>query len=381
MTYDPIKLIEQIDSTTKNARPKNVDISFNELFDMFKSKELIISPDFQRLFRWDEIKQSQFIESLILELPIPPIYVIEKEEGIYELIDGLQRISSYFHFRGTKSKLDENTGDFLNYEEKQLTLTGCDILNNLNGLTHDNLPNAIRIKLKRHFIRMEVLRQESNNKLKYHIFKRLNTGGELLSEQELRNCTIRLLDSTFINFLKAIVKENSYKNCMKGLTEEKQQQMYLEECALRFFAFKNYRQKYSKNIGDFLTKYMEVVSDKDAEEYEIFNYELEKSNFISTFGVLGQILDEFPFSSFNEKGNSQGNFSILIFEAITLGIQNHLLELQDLTGSKLKKLVTRLIDLKKDEQFQKLTKGGGKNYLAALNNRISYVDTWLSNNL
>lgn len=94
------ELIQHVDSNIDMVRTRTLDLSFNELLDMYQNDELEISPEYQRLFRWSEEKQSRFIESLILEMPIPPIYVIEVEEGIYELIDGLQRISSYLHFRG-----------------------------------------------------------------------------------------------------------------------------------------------------------------------------------------------------------------------------------------------------------------------------------------
>lgn len=184
-TVTPAMLITAVDTAVMRVRTRALDVSFNELFDMYQSKELIISPEYQRLFRWPESKQSQFIESLILELPIPPVYVIEIEDGIYELIDGLQRISSYFHFRGIHPN-DPGV-------RRVLTLQGCDVLPELNGTTYEHLPQSIQIKLKRHFIRMEVLRRETDPQLRYHMFKRLNTGGELLSPQEIRNCTIRLL--------------------------------------------------------------------------------------------------------------------------------------------------------------------------------------------
>ena len=128
-------LIQNVDSQIINIRTKSLDISFNELYDMYKNNELEISPDYQRLFRWGEEKQSRFIESLILEMPVPPIFVIETDDGIYELIDGLQRISSYLHFRG--ERLGETEDDFL-------VLNGCDIVNDLNGLIFDNLPKAYR---------------------------------------------------------------------------------------------------------------------------------------------------------------------------------------------------------------------------------------------
>ena len=76
-------LIQNVDSQIINIRTKSLDISFNELYDMYKNNELEISPDYQRLFRWGEEKQSRFIESLILEMPVPPIFVIETDDGIY----------------------------------------------------------------------------------------------------------------------------------------------------------------------------------------------------------------------------------------------------------------------------------------------------------
>ncbi|MFP3633068.1 DUF262 domain-containing protein, partial [Burkholderia sp. SIMBA_045] len=68
--------------------------------DMYLDGELDIKPEYQRLFRWTEGARSRFIESLLLEMPVPPIYVVEDENGSYELIDGLQRFSSYLHLRG-----------------------------------------------------------------------------------------------------------------------------------------------------------------------------------------------------------------------------------------------------------------------------------------
>ena len=160
---NPSKLIESVDGAITRVRTRAVDVSFNELFDMYKSKELVINPDFQRLFRWPESKQSQLIESLILELPVPSIYVIEVDDGVYELIDGLQRISSYFHFRGRHPEFPQQEDHFLVLQE-------CDVLPDLNGQTYETLPQAIQIKLKRHFIRMEVLRRESDKRLRYHMF-------------------------------------------------------------------------------------------------------------------------------------------------------------------------------------------------------------------
>ena len=138
-------LVQNVDNQIIQIRTKSLDVSFNELYDMYRDGELAIAPDYQRLFRWDEEKQSRFIESLILEMPVPPIFVIETENGVYELIDGLQRISTYLHFRG--EKLGDET-------REPLFLKGCDIVEELNGLPYDNLPKTLQIKIKRSFPRM-----------------------------------------------------------------------------------------------------------------------------------------------------------------------------------------------------------------------------------
>ena len=96
----PAALVELIERHLKQVNTTSLDLSFNEILDMRENKEINISPEFQRLFRWSEGNRSRFIESLLLEMPIPPIYVIEEGSGKYILIDGLQRISSYLHLRG-----------------------------------------------------------------------------------------------------------------------------------------------------------------------------------------------------------------------------------------------------------------------------------------
>src|SRR6185437_15088585 len=97
---DASHLISAVESRIKDVRTRSQDLSFNELFNMYRENDLQIRPEYQRLFRWDRGKESRFIESLLLEMPVPPIFVIEDSLGRYELIDGLQRMSTYLHFRG-----------------------------------------------------------------------------------------------------------------------------------------------------------------------------------------------------------------------------------------------------------------------------------------
>jgi hypothetical protein len=137
-------LIESIASNLRRTSTQALDLSFNELLDMYEEGELNITPDYQRLFRWTEGQRSRFIESLLLEMPVPPIFVIEEEQGTYQLIDGLQRISSYLHLRG-KLKAPHLRAPIK--EGDALLLVDCDIISELNGLSFDALSTALQIRL------------------------------------------------------------------------------------------------------------------------------------------------------------------------------------------------------------------------------------------
>ena len=108
-------LEQQIDQKTGDVRTESVDLSFGEIANLKKSKELIVQPEYQRLFRWSLEQKSRLIESILIELPIPQIFVIENSDGVYELIDGLQRISSVLQF------VDPGTIDLDGFDPKSVT--------------------------------------------------------------------------------------------------------------------------------------------------------------------------------------------------------------------------------------------------------------------
>lgn len=306
-------LIENVDSQIIKIRTKSLDVSFNELYDMYKNKELTIAPDYQRLFRWEEGKQSRFVESLILEMPVPPIFVIETDEGIYELIDGLQRISSYLHFRG--ERLGDEDGDNEGIEA-YLRLQGCDIVPDLNGLTFNELPKALQIKIKRSFVRMEVIKKESETALKYHMFKRLNTGGELLSAQEIRNCTIRLLGAQGMDFLEECSHNKDFMNVVKRIGRDKFKTRYDQELVLRFFATKNDIENYRYPVTEYLTRFLEKITTGEIP----FDYDKERQIFQDTFHFINDQLGEDAFSGKNPSGTFRNEFILYYFDGIAVPI-------------------------------------------------------------
>lgn len=355
-------VIIAVDKSIEKVRTRSLDVSFNELYDMYKNGELIIDPDYQRLFRWSEEKQSQFIESLILEMPTPPIFVIEREEGVYELIDGLQRISSYLHFRGVLP-------DFVQEDDRFLRLTGCDIVKELNSFTFDELPTTLKIRLKRSFIRMEVIRRQSDDRLRYYMFKRLNTGGELLTEQEIRNCTIRIYDDNFNNFIIKVSQNPDFGECTALVDEELINKKYDQELVLRFFALKNAPDQFANNLADFLTNYMEKVTIKELD----FDEKQEEEIFSKTFLILNKAFGKFAFSRINQKDNLVSTFMPYYFEAITLGLQDYIHKIDIQNEELLENLRNRLSDVKRDDEFKKLTSGGGKTKKTIFMKRVEFV--------
>lgn len=410
-----LNIIKDLEDKIKSVRTRSLDLSFNELVDMYKDNELIITPDYQRLFRWSEANQSRFIESLLLEMPIPPIFVVEKEEGVYELIDGLQRISSYLHFRG---ELKNYNGSLISYlddepdldivdeytvgdlftnttnqdtcevrddvvemqEDNILTLTGCDICPGLNGLTYETLPKTLVIRLKRSFIRVEVIRKESDPRLRYHMFKRLNTGGEMLSHQEIRNCTIRLLSPQFNDFIIKLSNNTDFQKCIENISITKKMAKYDQELVLRYFAFKDNLDQYSHDINPFLTEYLEQVSLN-----ENFDYNQAEELFSLTFRILASTLGEKSFSPVADKKVPHNirklarKFAIYHFEAIALCISFNIDKLKTIldNNSLLKKLEKTLTLAKTDDEFIKLTTGGGKNYSGPLKERLDFINSKL----
>lgn len=381
-------ILDSIDENVKELKITSLDVSFNELADMYREGELIITPDYQRTFRWDVIKQSRFIETLLLEMPVPPIYAIEIDDGKYELIDGLQRISSYLSFRGMLKQIPEDLiedgtfpedeGDEEYEEDEQIStqnsfeLDGCDIIPELNGMKYDALPASLKIKAKRAFITLKVLRKGINPQMKYHMFKRLNTGGEKLSYQEIRNCSIRLIDSRFIDFINNIAKNKDFLGTIQNVSRSQRQKKFAEELVLRFYAFKNQPDEFSHDIDKFLTGYMEKVALADSLNEPIFDYDKEATIFKNTFKWLNESMGKTAFAVYKNDSEKLTGFNVYQYEAITIGVQSVYDKLCE-EKMKLCDLKERLLIVKKDEDIKAATVGGGKNSPGVYKTRTSKV--------
>lgn len=188
MQTDQLHELEiQITNARKRVASDRLDISFGELINLYKNKELIIQPAYQRNYRWTISQKTALVESILMGIPIPPIFVSEDEDGIWELVDGLQRAATIISFFGelasdispTRFQYDPESGEEINLQNKW-KLGPAALIVALEGLDIDSLPQNLRINIKRAVCRVEVLRGESSAEMKYELFKRLNSGGSRL---------------------------------------------------------------------------------------------------------------------------------------------------------------------------------------------------------
>ena len=155
-----------------------------------------------------------------------------------------------------------------------MQLLAGEYLTELAGLTFTRLPAQLQLNLKRARLHVYVLKRETKPMYKYEVFKRLNRGGMWLEDQEMRNCSVRMLDEKFPNFLQEISKDSGFARAL-GVEYDHQNAYYLEEFALRFFTMKNYSNNFKHEVSDFLTEYMEAVTRQSV----AFDYEARAFTF------------------------------------------------------------------------------------------------------
>ena len=183
---------EQLSTDDFNSRKLYIDKSdksMSDLFRMIKEREVNLQPDFQRGFIWDKGTMSRFIESLLLSIPIPTVFLSENNDDTFDVIDGQQRLTTIFAFMS--SSLDERTNLPEHLKELQpLRLSGLDTLKNLNKTTYDDLGDKKR-KFNNVSIPVVIIKKDSSEDIKYDIFSRINRGSIKLNNQELLNVMYR----------------------------------------------------------------------------------------------------------------------------------------------------------------------------------------------
>lgn len=227
------------------------DPEIESLHNKFKRNKLVVQPDFQRQYVWDSKKASRLIESALLGIPIPIIYISEERDNKEYVIDGQQRLTSFFSF------IDGAFPDHTTF-----TLSGLKVFRELNGKGYGNLPDAIQDNIRYFKLRTVTFKRESDPELKFEIFERLNTGSVQLNDQELRNCIYRGSYNTLLTELSTDV-DFRY---LLGLARPDKRMKDIE-LVLRFTAFHHATYlNYKPPMKNFLNKDAEKYRNISAEE-------------------------------------------------------------------------------------------------------------------
>ena len=311
-------LNKEIEIARQVIKTDAYSMSIGELMNLYQNDELDIHPEFQRFFRWSLFQKVQFIESIILGIPIPPIFVSQNDEGVWDVVDGLQRLSTIFEFAGILKDEDENL-------LPPLVLQGTKYLPSLQNKKwedgddpENSFTSAQRLFVKRSKFDVSIMLRESDDKAKYELFQRLNTGGSLLSAQEVRNCIIVMINRDFFFWLKNLATYESFQECVT-LTDKALSEQYDLELVLRFVLFRQMTEEELseiKDVGEFVTeKMMSVLSDQD------IDYEAEESVFKATFDYIFSSLENSAFRRYvPSKEKFYGGFLLSAFEVIAFGV-------------------------------------------------------------
>ena len=313
-----MSLLEDVNERRREIRTDGYAMSISEWVSLYENKEIDIHPEFQRFYRWTDTQKTNLIESILLGIPIPPIFVSQRTDGVWDVVDGLQRLSTIYLFMGVLK--DENGNNI-----EPLTLSGTKYLPSLEGKKwnhpdspDDSFSQELRLIIKRSKINVSIVLKESDEKAKYDLFQRLNTGGSNLSPQEVRNCILVMLNKDLFSWLQRLSQHSTFQECI-ALSDRPLSESYDMELALRFIVFSLVDEDDLKSIGDvgvFLTDRMsDIAIDKS------FDRDKWEQLFKQTFDLLSEALAEKSFKRFdNKKDKAVGGFLLSQFEVVAFGV-------------------------------------------------------------
>lgn len=319
----------EIDKMAKAIKTDNYPMSIGELANIYQEGDLRIDPIYQRTFRWDISQQSALIESILLNIPIPPIYVFQNERGKWNLIDGQQRLSTIFKFMGIlkqTSEKDVDGEDTSEYFQRE-PLTRTKFLPSLEGKFWEDedetksLTDAQRRYIKRAKILIIIIDKSSDEFAQYEMFQRLNTGGSHLSAQEIRNCILVMKNEAKYKSLRNMSKDANFQDAVPISEKDVDEQGYMELVTKYFvLRYSQFQVSDSENYNDFLTDEILKLIDNDS-----IDFDKEALLFNRTFELLHKVMDENAFKKYDaEKGKSYGAVLVGAFEAIIPGLTDNI---------------------------------------------------------
>lgn len=345
-----MSLQDEIDIKTSQIYRESYQMSIGELINLYKDGELDIHPEFQRVFRWNDYQKTKLIESIILNIPIPPIFVSQNEEGVWDVIDGVQRLSTIFEFVGL---LKNDKGDIL----PPLKLLETDYLPSLKDVLWNDSSSScfskeLQLSFKRSRIDVIIMKKESDPNAKYELFQRLNTGGSQLSEQEVRNCLMIMTNKYFYDFILNLDCSQRFIDCIP-ISDRKIDEQYRLELLLRLLI---------ANYIDFekVNNYSDLSELLNKETLSLCSMKLDYSkitdSFNKTFNLINSVFGEDAFKKFSNN-KFLGPVLSSSFQTIAVGVFRNIEQIL-LKNDKEKWLKDKVHSLYTDHFFLKYTEHG-----------------------
>lgn len=304
------------------------DYTLEVLVDKWRKKQVII-PRFQRRFVWTQVQASKLIESFLLGLPVPAIFLYsDPETNELLVVDGQQRLKTIAYF------FEGYFGDEDQGRRSVFRLTGLDERSPYKDFTYRDLEdkdNAAYLKLNDSVLRAFVIKQldPADDTSIYHIFERLNTGGTFLHPQEIRNC---IHQGRFNDLLISLNKDMTWRSIYGSKNPDKRQRDV--ELILRFFALLNSNETYQKPMKDFLNRYMKANRSPSEDELEDF-----RRTFSGVVALVSSKLGPKPF-------RIRAGLNAAVFDSVFVALAQGIRE-----GVNLNDLEERYRALVADESF------------------------------
>jgi hypothetical protein len=234
------------------------DLTVRTIVSQIEDKTLIVQPPYQRGYVWDNGRASRLIESLLMNIPIPPCYFAEEEEGRLAVIDGQQRLYSIWRF-----------------VKNHYRLQGLSTLVEYSGKYYRELPEREQRLISGRTIRCIVIAQESHPEIRFEVFERLNTGGMKLTDQEIRNAIYR---GNFNELIRQLAEQPRWIEVLNKSHLDRR--MRDDELVVRFFAVHDHYKGYQPPLRSFINRYMEMKRNLDKAEKQrlvtLFEHTVDK---------------------------------------------------------------------------------------------------------
>jgi hypothetical protein len=325
---------------------QKIDLPISTLPEMIR-EQINLNPEFQRRDRWDEEKQSRFVESIIMNVPIPPVFLGEDQYGSYVVLDGRQRLTAINEFLKNTFKLKS-----------------LEVWEDLNGQSFNDLQKKkLDRAITRRFVPAVVILKESSPQVKYDVFDRLNTGGVIAEPMEIRNAVFQGPFNKLIRELSEVLAFRQLWDIPTTQEELEKNGLYRKmsdlELVLRFFALWHH-DRMDMKFKDYLSDFMETRNTEYTHDPSLA--QADRLKFVTAITNCWNVFGNAAF-----RKDAQSKKSAPLADAVMVALSDHETNVTHNRAAEIRAAIQDLLD--HNEEFRKAF-GTGTNGKGAIRTRI-----------